>query len=89
VLKPKFIPSRLIGPADRKPVEVRLLTEPDTFRGFQVLGPVSHADLAAWSVQTSSTCKLRMPPGRHFFLNASRTLLLQALAEDIAELAAC
>jgi medium-chain acyl-[acyl-carrier-protein] hydrolase len=50
---------------------------------------VSHADLAAWSIHTSSKFKLRMLPGRHFFLNVSRTLLLQALAEDIAELAAC
>jgi medium-chain acyl-[acyl-carrier-protein] hydrolase len=50
---------------------------------------VTDADLAAWSVHTNSSFKLRMLPGRHFFLNASRTQLLQALAEDIAEFAAC
>ncbi|HXA52037.1 MAG TPA: hypothetical protein VNV86_17090 [Candidatus Acidoferrum sp.] len=75
MLKPKFIPTRLIEPA--------------RFREFQVLGPVTHADLAAWSVHTGSTFKLRMPPGRHFSLNASRTLLLEALADDLSELAAC
>ncbi|HXA52036.1 MAG TPA: AarF/UbiB family protein [Candidatus Acidoferrum sp.] len=41
MLKPKFIPSRLIDPADRKPVEVRPLTRPAAFRGFQVLGYVT------------------------------------------------
>lgn len=48
---------------------------------------VSRHDLEAWSVQTDSAFKLRMFPGGHFYINSQRTLLLEALTQDIARCA--
>ena len=44
---------------------------------------VSRDDLNAWQEQTRSDFRLRMFPGDHFYLNASKQLLLQALARDL------
>jgi medium-chain acyl-[acyl-carrier-protein] hydrolase len=44
---------------------------------------VSRGDLEAWRDQTSVSFSLRMFPGNHFFLNAIRPLLLQALYQDL------
>jgi medium-chain acyl-[acyl-carrier-protein] hydrolase len=44
---------------------------------------VRHRDLAAWSDQTRGSFSIRMFPGDHFFLNASRSLLLPALSQEL------
>lgn len=46
---------------------------------------VSHDDLVAWRDQTRSAFTLRMFPGDHFFLHSARTLLLQALSQDLVQ----
>lgn len=46
---------------------------------------VSHDDLAAWRDQTCGTFTLRMFPGDHFFLRSARTLLLQAVSQDLMQ----
>ena len=44
---------------------------------------VSRDDLEAWRSQTSASFSLTMLAGDHFFLNASRPLLLQALSVEL------
>ncbi len=44
----------------------------------------SRDSLAAWREQTRNVFMLRMFPGDHFFLYSARTLLLRALARDLA-----
>ena len=44
---------------------------------------VSRDDLEAWRDQTTDAFSLRMFPGDHFFLNATRTLLLQLLSQEL------
>jgi medium-chain acyl-[acyl-carrier-protein] hydrolase len=41
-------------------------------------------DLTAWRDQTRCAFTLRMLPGDHFFLHSSRTVLLQAISNDLA-----
>jgi medium-chain acyl-[acyl-carrier-protein] hydrolase len=40
--------------------------------------------MAAWSVHTRETFKLRMFPGGHFFLNHARLPLLRDIAADLS-----
>jgi len=44
---------------------------------------VSRDDMEAWRSQTSASFSLTMLAGDHFFLNASRPLLLQALSLEL------
>jgi medium-chain acyl-[acyl-carrier-protein] hydrolase len=44
---------------------------------------VSREDLEAWRDQTNDAFSLRMFPGDHFFLNATRPLLLQLLSQEL------
>lgn len=46
---------------------------------------VRREHLEAWAKQTTSTFSLRMFPGGHFFLHASRALFLEALVRDLEE----
>lgn len=47
---------------------------------------VSHENLAAWCDQTRGAFTLRVFPGDHFFLRSARTLLLQAVSQDLVQL---
>lgn len=49
---------------------------------------VSRQDSEAWRDQTRGAFKLRMLPGDHFFLRSARTLLLQAISQDLIQLLA-
>jgi len=44
------------------------------------------AHLEAWREHTSSTFKLRMLPGDHFFLNSEQALLLNTLSQELGVL---
>jgi medium-chain acyl-[acyl-carrier-protein] hydrolase len=55
------------------------------FSGLQDI-EVSHEHLTAWRDQTYSSFTLRMFPGDHFFIHSSRTLVLQALTQDLHQL---
>jgi medium-chain acyl-[acyl-carrier-protein] hydrolase len=47
---------------------------------------VPRDNLEAWREHTSSTFKLRMLPGDHFFLNSEQALLLTTLSQDFGAL---
>jgi medium-chain acyl-[acyl-carrier-protein] hydrolase len=47
---------------------------------------VSGEMLAAWRRHTHDSFALRMLPGDHFFIHSSRTLLLDALGQDLKQL---
>lgn len=47
---------------------------------------VSRESLAAWSVHTRSDFKVRVFPGDHFFIHSARTMVLQALSQDVVRL---
>jgi len=47
---------------------------------------VPREDLSAWRSQTQDSFKVRMVPGHHFFLNGSRSIVLQAMVEDLSAL---
>lgn len=51
--------------------------------GGQQDGTVQPAQLEGWRAQTSEAFRLRLLPGNHFFLNTSRTALLQGIADDL------
>ncbi len=55
------------------------------FGGLQDV-KVSQEGLAAWRAHTRSNFKLRLFPGDHFFLHSARTLVLQALSQDLIQL---
>lgn len=44
--------------------------------------------LAAWQIQTRQPFTLHMLPGDHFFIHSARTLLLQALTQELTQLLA-
>lgn len=46
---------------------------------------VSKESLEAWSELTDGTFRLRMFPGDHFYLNAQRNLLVQAIVEELQD----
>jgi medium-chain acyl-[acyl-carrier-protein] hydrolase len=48
---------------------------------------VTRDDLALWQAQTQARFRLRMLPGDHFFLHATRDVIAEAIARDLAELA--
>lgn len=45
--------------------------------------------LSLWGEQTSSSFRLHMLPGDHFFLRSSQDLLLRLLARELHEITAC
>ena len=45
---------------------------------------ITREELDAWRVHTTATFQLRMFPGDHFFLNSHRSVLLHALARELA-----
>ena len=45
---------------------------------------INRSELEAWSEHTNADFRLRMFPGDHFYLNTNRSLLLQALARELA-----
>ena len=45
---------------------------------------INRAELEAWQEHTTRIFRLRMFPGDHFYLNTNRSLLLQALARELA-----
>lgn len=47
---------------------------------------VPREHLEAWREHTSSTFKLRMLPGDHFFLNSQQPLLLKTLSQELSAL---
>jgi medium-chain acyl-[acyl-carrier-protein] hydrolase len=47
---------------------------------------VPREHLEGWREHTSSTFKLRMLPGDHFFLNSAQALLLKTLSQELAAL---
>lgn len=49
---------------------------------------VSRDMLAGWGTHTSGKFRLRMFPGGHFYINATRTAALQSLKADICEASA-
>lgn len=49
---------------------------------------VTEASLLAWRAQTRSAFEIRMLPGDHFFLNAERASLINAIAKTAADLGA-
>jgi medium-chain acyl-[acyl-carrier-protein] hydrolase len=48
---------------------------------------VTQSELEAWRVHTTSSFKLRLLPGGHFFLRTSRQSMLEAIASDLREYA--
>jgi medium-chain acyl-[acyl-carrier-protein] hydrolase len=46
---------------------------------------VTQEDLAAWRDHTLSSFKLQMFPANHFFLHSDRSLLLQAMSQELTE----
>jgi surfactin synthase thioesterase subunit len=47
---------------------------------------VERGGLAAWSEMTTGLSTIRLFPGGHFYINTSRSLVLQTLAGDLIEL---
>jgi medium-chain acyl-[acyl-carrier-protein] hydrolase len=66
---------------DEAPLECSI----SAFGGWQD-AIVSHADLGAWHDQTQCSFTLRMFSGHHFYLHNVRTLLLQAISQDLQPL---
>lgn len=46
---------------------------------------VKRENLNAWCAQTTAPCTVRLFPGDHFFINATRELLLEILTRDLYE----
>jgi medium-chain acyl-[acyl-carrier-protein] hydrolase len=69
--------------ADEPPLECSL----SAYGGVGDPG-VSRDMLAAWATHTSGKFRLRMFPGGHFYINATRTAALQSLKADICEASA-
>ena len=61
---------------------------PITAFGGLADGEVSHEEVAAWRTETLSNFTMRMLPGDHFFLLKQRSMLLQAISEDVAKMLA-
>jgi medium-chain acyl-[acyl-carrier-protein] hydrolase len=47
---------------------------------------VSREELAAWRQQTGGNFTLRLLPGDHFFINSARSMLLQAISQDLRQI---
>ena len=59
---------------------------PITAFGGQQDSQVTQADLAAWRGLTSSSFRLRIFQGGHFYLQNAQSALLQAIVSDLAQL---
>jgi medium-chain acyl-[acyl-carrier-protein] hydrolase len=44
---------------------------------------VRYEEISAWRKQTLSSFTQRMFPGDHFFVNSSRTLIMEAIAQGL------
>lgn len=49
---------------------------------------VTREDVAAWQEHTRGRFRMRMLPGDHFFIHGSKDMVLEAVARDLAEIAA-
>jgi medium-chain acyl-[acyl-carrier-protein] hydrolase len=49
---------------------------------------VTRDDVAAWQEHTRGRFRMRMLPGDHFFIHGSKDMVLEAVARDLAEIAA-
>lgn len=49
---------------------------------------VTREDVEAWRPQTRGRFRMRMLPGDHFFIHSGKDLVLEAVARDLAEIAA-
>ena len=49
---------------------------------------ITREDVEAWRLQTRGRFRMRMLPGDHFFITGSKDLVLEAVARDLAEIAA-
>ncbi len=60
------------------------------FSAFGGLGDedVTREDVAAWQEHTRGRFRMRMLPGDHFFIHGSKDMVLEAVARDLAEIAA-
>jgi surfactin synthase thioesterase subunit len=56
---------------------------PITASGGQRDVRVSHGDLAAWRLHTTSTFRVRLFPGNHFFIRTARKPLLRTMLHDL------
>jgi len=45
---------------------------------------ITRAELVAWQEHTTASFRVRMFPGDHFFINNLRSLVLQAIARELA-----
>jgi medium-chain acyl-[acyl-carrier-protein] hydrolase len=74
--------------------ETYVYTEEEPFdfgiSAFGGLGDVevTREDVEAWRPHTRGKFRLRMLPGDHFFINATKDLVLEAVARDLAEVSA-
>jgi medium-chain acyl-[acyl-carrier-protein] hydrolase len=74
--------------------ETYVYTEEEPFdfgiSAFGGLGDVevTREDVEAWKPHTRGKFRLRMLPGDHFFINATKDLVLEAVARDLAEVSA-
>lgn len=46
---------------------------------------VSREELEGWCKQTSASCRLRLFPGDHFYINTARELLLEKITRELYE----
>jgi medium-chain acyl-[acyl-carrier-protein] hydrolase len=52
------------------------------YGGLQDVDAAYH-DMQAWQQWTTQSFKLRLMPGNHFFIHSSRSMLLQAVVQDL------
>jgi surfactin synthase thioesterase subunit len=88
---------RLLSPilrADFSVNETYAYTEAEPFDfGISAFGGLGDAEVAredveAWSRLTRGRFRMRMLPGDHFFIHSAKDLILEAVARDLAEVAA-
>lgn len=66
-----------------EPVPEPLLSCPVSVFGGHDDRTVQEAELARWAEQSQGTCRLRIFPGNHFYLQTDRPALLAAIAADL------
>jgi len=45
---------------------------------------LTHQDIQAWNIETTSSCAIKLFNGGHFFIHSCRTALLQSLAGELS-----